>query len=57
MPFEQFLKYYDDHTICYYNGGYKYSVKNYCSKPSEDTTVKFRIETPGVYYFSIHQVN
>lgn len=57
MPLTEFLKYYGNYSMCYYHDNYVYSAQQYTSKPSKDTTIKFRVEQAGEYYFSIHQVN
>ena len=57
MAWEDFLKYYSDVQICYFHDDYKYSAEKYKSKRHETVYLKFRLNTPGKYYFSLNQRN
>ena len=57
MSWEEFQKYYSDVQICYYHDNYKYSAEKYKTKRHETVYLKFRLNTPGQYYFSVNQRN
>ena len=57
MTWDDFRKYYSDCQICYYHDGYKYSAEKYKSKRGETVYLKFRLNSPGKYYFSVNQRN
>ena len=57
MPWEEFIKYYSDCQICYFHDGYKYSAEKYQTKRNETVYLRFRLDTPGKYYFSVNQRN
>ena len=57
MLWEDFLKFFSDVQVCYYHDGYKYSAEKFESKRNETIFMKFTINTPGTYYFSVNQRN
>jgi Calpain family cysteine protease len=57
LPFTDFLKFFHDYQICFYEENYKYSAKRYKSSSERPTIVEFRVEQAGDYYFTINQVN
>jgi hypothetical protein len=57
MEWEDFIKYYSDVQICYFHDGYKYSAEKYKSKRHETVFLKFRLNSPGKFYFSVNQRN
>lgn len=57
MPFKNFLKYFHDYQICFYEDDYKYSAQRYQTSSRQPTVIEFEISQEGDYYFSINQVN
>jgi calpain-15 len=57
MPWEDFLKYFEDVQICYYHDGYKYSAQKFKTKKDDIIFLKFTLNKEGEYYFSINQKN
>lgn len=57
MPWEEFIKYYSDVQICYFHDGYKYSAEKFESRRNEEVYLRFRLDKPGKYYFSVNQRN
>lgn len=57
MTWNDFLKYYSDLQICYFHDEYKYSAIKLSCEKNESIVVKFTLELPGKYYFSVNQKN
>lgn len=57
MTWEDFQTYYSDVQICYFHDGYKYSAIKSKSKRGEVVVLRFKLDTPGKYYFSVNQIN
>lgn len=57
MSWDDFQKYFNDFDVCYFEDNYQRCAKKYTSSPTTPTVVQFQIQTPGQYYFSLHQTN
>lgn len=57
MDFDNFCKYYSDVQVCYYHNNHKYSAIKITSETNDRVCLKFTIQSPGMYYFSINQKN
>ena len=57
MNFRDFRRYFNIFCVAFFHDNYVTSSKKYTSSPSAPTVVGFRINTPGRYYFSVHQIN
>lgn len=57
MPYKDFLKYFHDYQICFYEDEYKYSAKRYNSSSQRPTIIEFQVKKKGDYYFCINQIN
>jgi len=56
MIFSDFCKYYSDYQICHYTLGFKTSSFRYETVNNQLINLKFSVEEPGVYYFSLYQL-
>lgn len=54
MTWNDFLKYYTDVQICYYHDEYKYSAIKLTCEKDKSIVIKFLLELPGKYYFSVN---
>ncbi|HAO22905.1 MAG TPA: hypothetical protein DCQ37_22125, partial [Desulfobacteraceae bacterium] len=54
---KDFLEYFYDYQICYFNEAYNYSAQKFKSLTEEPTVIEFELKSPGEYYFSINQTN
>ena len=57
MEFRDFLKYYADYQICYYEDNYEISSNKYNGTDGKPTVIEFDIGRGGFHYFSINQNN
>lgn len=57
MPFDDFLKYFHDYQLCYYNDNYRYSAQKYTTSKERPTLVEFNVSVYGEYYITVNQIN
>lgn len=57
MEFKDFLRFMTGYDIAYYEEGFKHSSVKLIGDTEQPTLLEFKIRKPGVYYFSLHQVN
>ena len=57
IRFSDFEKYFKDFQVCYYHDDYKLCSFPYETSRNEDINFRFEIKEPGVYYFSLNQIN
>lgn len=57
MNWEDFQKFYSDVQVCYFHDGFKYSAEKFKTKRNENIFLKFQLDKPGKYYFSVNQRN
>lgn len=54
MEFHEFIKYFSDYQICYYEDKYKYSALKVKSDEDDIVILKFTITKPGKYQIAIN---
>lgn len=57
MSVKDFEQFFVEFQICHYHDRYHYNAKSYVTAPSDETLLTFKINAPGIYYFSINQLN
>ena len=57
MPFKDFMRYFHDYQICFYEDKYKYSAQRFKTSATKPTMLEFDIRRPGEYYLSLNQIN
>lgn len=57
MTWRDFLQYYGDFQICYYNDDFKYSAIRIESNENDPTYIQFTVTQEGDYYISLVQQN
>ncbi len=57
MGVRDFEQFFVEFQVCHFHDRYLYNAKSYVTAPSDETLLTFTIAKPGVYYFSVNQLN
>lgn len=57
MTFSDAGKYFSDFAVCHYRDNYVTSAKKFLTSPGLPSVFAFNIQSPGEYYFKVHQIS